>query len=87
MKAGQLQRRRGVKSPDCAESVMLAFVADQSDPVESKRAFAQRIGEWQRQVAKAEAQGRPPPPSPYDGKALVDLYHRSAAEYRKLAGI
>jgi hypothetical protein len=67
---------------------MLAFAADRSDHLlESCRAYARRIGEWRRDVAEAEAQGKPPPPGPYDGEALFDNYHRSAAEWRKLAGI
>jgi hypothetical protein len=38
-------------------------------------------------VAVAEAQGNPPPPWQYDGKALMDSYQRSAAEFRKLMGL
>jgi phage terminase large subunit len=77
-------RKRGVKSPDRAEAVMLAFAADR---LEWLRAYARRIGEWRRDAAEAEAQGKPAPPGPYDGKAIMDSYQRSAAEFRKLAGL
>jgi hypothetical protein len=80
-------RRRGVKSPDRAESIMLAFAADQSDPLEYFKAYVRRIGEWRRDVADAEAQGKPVPIGPYDGKALFDSYQRSAAELSKLLGL
>lgn len=81
-------RRRGVKSPDRAESVMLAFAADQSDHLlESARAYARRIGEWRREVAEAEAQGKPPSLGPHDGQSVMDSYQRTAAEFRKLMGL
>jgi len=86
--AGEPHRgRRGVKSPDRAESVMLAFAADPSELPEPYRIFARRIGEWRTAVSAAEAQGKPPPPWPYDGKALFDNYHRSLAEYRYPQGV
>jgi hypothetical protein len=79
-------RRRGVKSPDRADSVILAFAA-QSDPLEFARVYARRIGEWQREVAEAEAQGKPPSRGPYAGKTVMDSYLRSGAEFRKLMGL
>jgi hypothetical protein len=72
-------RRRGVKSPDRADSVMLACAAERSGPLESARAYARRIGEWRRDVAEAKAQGKPPPPWTFDGKALMDSYQRTGA--------
>jgi hypothetical protein len=57
-------QRRGVKSPDRADSLMLAFARDQSDPVESAMRFAREIAQWRQEAEEAGAQGKPPrPPS------------------------
>jgi hypothetical protein len=77
-------RKRGVKSPDRAEAVMLAFAPDR---LQWMRDYARRLGEWRRDAARAEAQGKPSPLGPHDGKAIMDSYQRSAAEFRKLAGL
>ena len=50
-------RKRGVKSPDPAEAVMLAFAEDWLEWLEWLRSYARRIGEWRRDTTEAGSAG------------------------------
>jgi len=69
-------RKRGVKSPDRAEAVMLAY--SNRDPMALAKAWYKSVALRQRAEDEAWAQGKPPPPTPGE-----EMYKRCQARAAK----
>ena len=69
--------KRGIRSPDRAEAIMLAF-ADRTPGI---LAYVKQRAQHQQTVESATREGRPIPAEPDDADELIDAYNRVKREY------
>jgi hypothetical protein len=75
-------RKRGVKSPDRAEAIMLAF----ADRTPGMLAYVRQTAEHQQAVEAAIRQGKSLPEDPWNADDLIAVYDQVCDELERGAG-
>jgi phage terminase large subunit len=75
-------RKRGVKSPDRAEAIMLAF----ADRTPGMLAYVRQKAQHQQAVEAAIRDGKPPPEDPWNADELIAAYNQVREEFERGIG-
>jgi phage terminase large subunit len=71
--------KRGIRSPDRAEAIMLAF----ADRTPGMLAYVRERAQHQQAVEAALAAGKPPPEDPWNADELIDAYNQVREELER----